>query len=90
MKNSNTTVEVYPHACNIAQVVGKRKACNTYHSTSSYGVVTTFTDNNIRIVDPFHFSAADQSATNDLGFSKLIYSNIENEFKKLRAERVKK
>ena len=89
MTNSNTPIEVYPAVCNLKAAIGKDKPFNAAHSTSTYGIVTQFSNNKIQISHPMHFNVSDHTNNYNADVPKLIIKNIEEEFKRLQQSRNK-
>ena len=86
MENSNSKIEIVNAMSRIQQMMTSKGYGNNC-SSSTYGIVTHYSNNTIRIVNPLHWSGTNQSQINEMGIVKIICSNIETEFKELKKVR---
>ncbi len=86
MENSNSKIEIVNAMSRIQQMMTSKGYGNNC-SSSTYGIVTHYSNNTIHIVNPLRLSGTNQSHINEVGASILICSNIETEFNELKKVR---
>lgn len=83
MKNTNQNTQVIVAGVDCKHSMTATSAFTWNHTSSGYGTVTRFADNNIVLTPTESFSDISQQSAHASDVPVLITTNIETEFRKL-------